>query len=123
MFGKKDSENFDKFDTIIGVSTTFEGNIQSEGTLRVDGKVKGDIKATGNVFIGEKAVVTGNLSANNIHTSGVVEGNIEAKGTLRILSTSKINGDIKVVSLITDEGGIFNGKCTMIVEAQKEKSK
>lgn len=123
MFGKKDSENLDKFDTIIGVNTTFEGNIQSEGTLRVDGKVKGDIKTTGNVFIGEKAVVTGNLSASNIHTSGVVEGNIEAKGTLRILATSKINGDIKVVSLITDEGGTFNGRCTMIVEAQKEKSK
>lgn len=117
MFKKKNID-ISKVDTIIGANTTFEGNIQSEGTLRIDGKINGDIKTSGNVFIGNAAAINGNVSANDVHLSGRVDGNITAKGILKILSTAKLYGDIQVNSFVADEGGVFQGKCSMLNVAE-----
>jgi cytoskeletal protein CcmA (bactofilin family) len=114
MFGKKEFDGIEKFDTLIGAISVFEGNLQSEGTIRVDGKIKGDLKVNGDVFIGPQAIITGSIVANNVHHAGTVEGNIQANGILKILSSAKILGDIRVRSLVTDEGGILEGKCTML---------
>jgi len=113
MFGKNDMGKTEKVDTFIGENTVFEGNIESDGTIRVDGKVRGDIKVNGDVYIGSTAVVTGNIVANNVNLAGTIEGNINSRGTLRILSTAKLYGDILVHSFVADEGGIFQGKCSM----------
>ena len=113
MFNKKEASNPDIFDTLIGINSTFEGNIETNGTLRIDGKINGDLKINGDVFIGKDAVVNGNIFAKNIFVSGIVKGNIEARETLKILSTAKLYGDILVNSLLTEEGSIFEGKCKM----------
>lgn len=118
---KKDVKAPDKFDTLIGKNTTFHGNVESAGTIRIDGKVHGEIKVEGDVFIGKESEITGNIYANNIFLSGKVQGNIEAKGLLNATSTAKIFGDILVQSLITSEGSIFEGKCKML-EKQDNKS-
>lgn len=121
MFKKKASGFADSFDTLLGANTIFTGNIESEGTVRVDGKVKGDLRVSGDVFIGNDAVITGNVFANNVNLAGTVEGNISAKGLLRILSTARLYGDIQVHSFVADEGGIFQGKCSMLEIPEIEK--
>jgi len=122
MFSRKNSKSPDNIDSIIGINSIFEGNIESDGTIRVDGKVKGDIRVSGDVFVGTNAVITGNIFANNINLSGTVEGNINSSGVLRILSTAKLYGDIQVHSFVADEGGLFQGKCSMIDIPEIEKS-
>jgi cytoskeletal protein CcmA (bactofilin family) len=119
MFKKREADIYE-FDTLIGTNTYFEGNIKSEGTIRVDGKVKGDITTDGDVLVGTSAVVTGSIFANNVHLSGKVEGNIQSKGLLRILSTAKLYGDIQVHSFVADEGGFFQGKCSMVEVPEAE---
>ncbi|MCX7842286.1 MAG: polymer-forming cytoskeletal protein [Clostridia bacterium] len=114
MFKNKKAEAPDCFDTLLGAKTVFEGNIESEGTVRVDGRIKGDLKVNGDVYIGTDAVITGSVYANNINLSGTVEGNIQARGLLRILSTARLFGDIQVHSFVADEGGVFQGKCSML---------
>lgn len=114
MFKKKEMDGAEGFDTLIGVHSTFEGNLETEGILRVDGRIKGDLKVSGDVYIGNQAVITGNVHANNVNLAGTVEGNIHAKGVLRILSTARLFGDIHVHSFVADEGGIFQGKCSMV---------
>lgn len=114
MFKKRDMSSPESFDTLIGTNTVLEGNIESEGTIRVDGKVKGDLKIDGDLYVGGNGCIIGNVYANNVHLSGTVEGNIHSKGVLRVLSTAKLYGDIQVHSLVTDEGGIFQGKCSML---------
>lgn len=114
MFYKKDSVHREGVDTLVGSNTVFTGNIESNGTVRVDGKVKGDIKAEGDIYIGENAVITGSLTAANVHLSGKVEGNIISTGILKIKSTSKLFGDIIVNSFVADEGALFQGKCSMM---------
>lgn len=120
MFRKDNSGNAESFDTLIGINSKFEGNIETNGTIRIDGKVFGDLKIKGDVYIGKDAVITGNISANNIFLSGKVEGNIEAKGILKILSSAKLYGDLIVNSLVTEEGSVFEGKCKMLTGSQTE---
>jgi cytoskeletal protein CcmA (bactofilin family) len=121
MLKKKGATNKGGFDTLIGVDSLFEGNIESEGTVRVDGKLKDDMKVKGDVFVGDSAVVTGSITADNVHVSGTVDGNIHSTGVLRILSTAKLYGDIQVKSFVTDEGALFQGKCSMMEIPESEK--
>ena len=114
MFNKMKSGFRDGIDTFIGSGTVFTGNLEAEGTVRIDGNVKGDTKVTGDVYVGDHALITGNIEAANVHLSGKIEGNITAGGILKILSTAKLYGDIKVTSFVADEGALFQGKCSML---------
>ncbi len=120
MFSKGNSGNAESFDTIIGINSKFEGNIETNGTIRIDGKVLGNLKINGDVYVGKDAAITGNINANNIFISGRVEGNIESKGTLKIQASAKLYGDLTVFSIVTEEGSVFEGNCKMLSATQME---
>jgi cytoskeletal protein CcmA (bactofilin family) len=120
MLGKKNIAFKEDLGTFIGANAVFEGNIELGGTIRVDGKVIGNLKIDGDAYIGGGAVIKGNIHAKNVHISGTVEGNIRADGILKILATAKLYGDIEVKSFVTDEGAIFEGKCSMILPPEPE---
>ena len=111
---KKSSTSTITFNTLIGKNTTFDGNIKCEGAIRIDGIVTGNIKTNDDIFIGETAIIKGNLYGNTIYISGSVEGNIYSKSTIRIFSLGHIQGDIEALNIITDEGAVFNGKCSTL---------
>ena len=113
-FGKKSAPiNTDKIDTLIGKNTDIQGGLQAEGTVRVDGKVKGDVTLSGNLVIGEQAFIKGNIKADNVHMAGVVEGNITATNQLHMTPTGKLRGDMNVKNIVIDEGATFQGSCVM----------
>jgi len=123
MFIKKVSAFGDKFDAVIGENARFEGNIYCDGSVRIDGQVDGSISSSGgDVLIGPKSHVKGNITANNLQLAGTVEGNINVDGMLRILSTGRLYGDIRVKNFVSDEGAIFQGKCIMIESPQNQPS-
>ncbi len=101
-------------DTLIGPATRFKGDIESSASVRVDGYVEGNINARGDVLVGNSGEVKGNIDAENVLISGVVEGNVNASGTLKLFSTARLCGDITVSAFVSDEGGIFQGHCSMI---------
>jgi len=105
--------NPDKIDTIIGKNTTIEGNIKSQGTMRIDGNVTGKIEVQGNMIIGDNSKIEADIKADNISVSGEITGNLTVKNQVQITSTGKVYGDIEVQNLIIDEGAIFEGKCKM----------
>ncbi len=109
-------------DTLIGSNSTFTGSIEADGTVRVDGKLIGDVNVTGDCYVGNQASVNGNIVASNVHLAGTVEGNITARGILKILSTAKLYGNIKINSFVADEGALFQGKCEMLDVPTSEKS-
>ncbi|MGI6086291.1 MAG: bactofilin family protein [Acetivibrionales bacterium] len=118
MFKKKDTPL--AMDTVLGEFTTFTGNIESEGSVKILGKVEGDIKASGDVYIEPTASVTGNIYGSNVYISGYIKGNVLSKGILHIMSQAKLYGDIEVNSIVTDEGAIFQGSCRMIEVSNEE---
>ncbi len=101
-------------DTVIGEFTSFVGNIESEGSIKILGKVEGDIRAGGDIYIEPTASVVGNLYGSNAYISGTIKGNILSKGILHLMAQARLYGDIEVASLVTDEGAIFQGSCRMI---------
>lgn len=99
--------------TIIGPGTNLTGDIESGGFTRIDGIVRGDVKAKGRVVIGEKARMKGNVSGTNITIGGIVAGNIIADGHLIILSTALVIGDIITRRIQADAGCFINGKVSV----------
>jgi len=100
-------------DTIIGEQTTFKGNLESDSSIKVIGRVEGDIKASGDVIVLVNAVVVGNIWAENLIIAGTVNGNINVKGNLHLESQAHLKGDMVVHSFVTDEGAVFEGNCKM----------
>ncbi|MCF8254376.1 MAG: polymer-forming cytoskeletal protein [Bacteroidia bacterium] len=98
---------------ILNAGTKINGDLISEGDLRVDGSLKGNIEVKAKLVLGVSAQVEGNVRAINCDISGVVKGNISVSDLLTIKSTAKINGDISCSKLIIEVGAEFNGRSTM----------
>lgn len=121
--------NTEKLESFIGGSSSFKGEIDSKGTLRVDGIVEGNINADW-VVLGESSHVKGDISARGIVVGGRVDGNLKAKEIVEIKNKGQIYGDIFSVKLTIAEGAIFDGRSSMhrdegkVVELiHKEKAK
>lgn len=118
MFGKGKRHSLDKIESVIGPATHFNGLLQCDGSLRIDGHGEGTIETAGNVIIGAGAQVTGDITAENVSVSGTVKGNITARGRLEILSTGRVWADITAASFLIDDGGFFRGEITMSGEPE-----
>lgn len=118
MFGSK--KNNTAVNSLISTNTFIDGNLSSEGIIRIDGRVHGNVEIKGDLFIGQTGRVEGNINANNLYIDGSVEGNVKATGYLRLSSGARLFGDIEVLSFIADEGAVFQGKCIMF-ENEREK--
>ena len=111
-------KNTEKLESFIGSNSVFKGDIDSKGTLRVDGVVLGNISADW-LIVGEKAHITGDISARGIVIGGKIDGNLKAKEIVEIKNKGHINGEITSKKLVIAEGGIFEGKSTMPREESK----
>lgn len=112
MFRKKGTPP--AVDTLIGEHTVFTGNIETEGSIKILGKVEGDIRANGDVHMEASARVQGLVFGASVYVAGRVDGNITAKGLLHLQSTARLFGDIEVSSMVTDEGAVLQGTCRMV---------
>ena len=99
--------------TILGKGTTINGDVQVQNSLRIDGRVKGNIKTTDTVIIGKGGSVEGQIRSKHVFLAGSVQGDIIAAGKVFLESTSSVFGDIKAARLVVDEGAVFDGKCNM----------
>ncbi|SHH98823.1 bactofilin family protein [Clostridium grantii] len=114
--GKSGSNISGDMDTIIGASSCIEGNINSNGAIRIDGKFIGNVDTKTDLILGEQGYIKGNIVANNASISGKIEGNVKCLGLLEIMTTGRVFGDIEVVNIAISEGALFKGSCTMINE-------
>jgi cytoskeletal protein CcmA (bactofilin family) len=97
----------------LGEGTEFEGLLSFEGTVRVDGKFKGEVSTTDCLIIGETGQVEGEINAGHFIVMGSFRGNIKALRKVEVLSTGKIAGDIVSPALVVQEGGLIDGKVIM----------
>jgi len=101
-----------KIETVIGPNAHVRGDIQSDGGVRIDGILEGNIDLTGNLVIGEGAKLIAEINANNISISGAVKGNISGN-RVEILETGRVWGDLTINSLLLNEGAYLRGQTTM----------
>jgi cytoskeletal protein CcmA (bactofilin family) len=99
--------------TLLGRGASFEGKLTFEGTVRVDGRFKGEVFSDDTLVIGEGAVVEAEIDIGEIIIQGTVNGNIKAKRSIEIHAPGRVKGDIHTPSLQIDKGVIFEGRSFM----------
>lgn len=105
--------NIPTMDTIIGEHTTVIGSMESDSSIKICGRIEGDITSKGDVVVLENAVVKGDIRAENLIIAGTVNGNLYVNNTLHLEATARVKGDMELHSFITDEGAFFEGNCKM----------
>lgn len=103
-----------EIDTVLADDIDFEGTLSFEKPLMVKGKFKGEIKASGDLYIGEHAVIEAKVMANLVSIKGTIKGDIQAKAQVELFSTAVVNGDIETPNLEIERGSQLNGTCKMI---------
>ena len=99
--------------TLLGRGSEFEGKLSFEGTVRVDGKLSGEIFTDDVLIIGEGAEVNAEINVGAIIIEGTVHGNIHAKRSVEIHTPARVRGNISTPSLSIDKGVVFDGQCQM----------
>ena len=102
-----------ELNTIVGKGSTLTGDMKVQNSIRIDGKVNGNISTTDTIIIGKDGSVAGNMKAKHVLLAGKVTGNISTTGKVFLETTASISGDITATHLVVDEGAIFDGKCKM----------
>jgi cytoskeletal protein CcmA (bactofilin family) len=99
--------------TLISASVSLEGSIEAEGTLIVEGSVRGTIKCT-SLEILEKGRVEAKVEGENVTVAGDFEGKMICSHRLGILSTGKVKGDISYDTLSIEPGGLLDGTLSRV---------
>jgi len=99
--------------TIVGAGARLEGNVVSAGSLRIDGQIKGQINAEGDVALSPQSQVEADIRAQNVSVAGSFKGNIIVKGKAHLARGGRVDGNITSKSLVIEEGGIFHGQSIM----------
>ncbi len=95
----------------LGEGSEFEGRLKFDGTVRVDGKFKGEIRSTGTLIIGEKAEVEGDIIVGSCVILGKLEGSVMASNRLEMHTPAIVKANITAPILIIQEGVAFDGSC------------
>ena len=99
--------------TVIAHDTTWKGDLQTNGTVHVHGRVEGSITAQQDVYIAEEADIDASLTATNVLVAGRARGTIRCSGRFEALPQGRITGDIQAPTLVVHEGANVNGRFRM----------
>jgi len=99
--------------TLLGKGVDFKGVMSFDGTIRIDGRVEGEIHTTGTLIVGEHAVIQGTVSVGVLMNSGKINGTITAIEKIQILKPGVLVGDIRTPVIAIEEGSRFHGMCDM----------
>lgn len=113
MWKHKAQASFKSTDSLIGHGDSFEGKLQCDTNLRIDGHFSGEIQCQGTVTIGEQGTVHSSIKAQDIIIAGQVFGSVTADHKLKITETGQLHGDIMAGILHIMEGSVLNCSVAM----------
>jgi cytoskeletal protein CcmA (bactofilin family) len=102
-----------EINTLLGRGSSFEGKLTFEGTVRIDGRLSGEIFSDDVLVIGEGAQVSAEIEVGVVIVEGNVTGNIRARRAVELHAPARMRGNIETPSLFIDKGVIFEGHCKM----------
>lgn len=108
-----------EINTLLGRGSEFEGKLTFEGTVRIDGKLKGEVFSDDVLVVGEGAEVSAEIDIGEIIIQGTVIGNIRAKRSVEIHAPGRVKGDITTPELQISKGVVFEGRSFMEAATQK----
>jgi cytoskeletal protein CcmA (bactofilin family) len=96
--------------TVIGQGTTIEGNLRASGRVQIDGHLKGTLEVDGQVSVGPKGSITGELIADELAIGGRVEGKVTARKHLYVAATGAVIGELCYGTLQVERGAVIDGR-------------
>jgi cytoskeletal protein CcmA (bactofilin family) len=99
--------------SIIGPGMRVIGDCETEGSIRIEGEVRGAVRAGKAVVIGRDGLVQGDVHTQDAVVSGTILGSVIAVSRLELQATSRIDGDIQARRLQLEEGAVLNGSVQM----------
>lgn len=116
MLGKRDvieNERSGELNTIIGKGTVIEGLLAVQNSLRIDGRVTGQVQVTDSLVVGKDGEIEGEVKVKNAIIGGRVRNRVLATGKVVLESHATVHGEVKTTKLVIDEGAVFDGNCAM----------
>lgn len=119
MFGddqdgaKKGSDEGKDVVSVVGAGMEVEGDCRCEGSIRVDGRVEGTIRAGKSVVVGEGGEVEGGIHTQDAVVAGRVTGTVHAESRVELKEGCMVEGDIHSPSVRLEEGGRLDGELDM----------
>ena len=112
-FLKKDSDfSSGEHFSVVSAECYFQGTLNVQGSLRVDGTLEGAVDNARHVIVGDGGKIVGDVTAQIVVCGGTIEGNVCAE-MLEVLGKAAILGDIRAKKMIVEEGGRIDGRCTI----------
>ena len=103
--------------TLLAKGVVLKGEIHVEGTVRIDGRLDGEIQTKGHVIIGEDGLVQGMITAGTVVSSGRIKAKVTANERIQLLKTATLIGEVLTPVLIMEEGAKLQGATDMGVAA------
>ncbi|MDP2793007.1 MAG: polymer-forming cytoskeletal protein [Sulfurisoma sp.] len=114
MFSRKSSKPQNRIDSLIGAGTSIEGDISFSGGLRIDGQVKGNVRATGDkastLVVSEHARIEGEISVSHVVVNGTVIGPVRSSEFLELQPKARVTGDVEYNSIEMHLGAVVQGR-------------
>lgn len=97
----------------LDVGSHFEGELKFEQSFRVDGKVVGKVISDGDLVVGERGEIDGEIRVGRLFVSGLVKGEVYASRRLSIHPHGRVEGAVHAKALVIEEGGVLEGQSSM----------
>jgi cytoskeletal protein CcmA (bactofilin family) len=80
----------------------------------IEGIVEGDVRASGQLTLGRRAQVGGELHAHDVRIAGTLHRSVSARGVIHLLSTAEVRGDLEAARVVIDDGAVFEGQVRLL---------
>jgi cytoskeletal protein CcmA (bactofilin family) len=108
--------------SVIDAQMLVEGDVETAGTLRVDGNMRGNVRRADIIVVATGASITGNVSAREVIVGGAITGNVTAVERIELQATGSVAGDIEAAAINIQEGGKVDGRMSIHPVASSQRS-
>ena len=109
----REKKNDTQIKAYMGEDTVFNGSLNFDGTVRIDGKFEGKVFTDDTLIVGETGHIVAEISAGTIICMGRVEGTLLASKKVEIHAKSRVVGNVNTPALYVELGGVLDGTCNM----------
>lgn len=103
----------DEINAFLGVGTSYQGKLNFQGAVRIDGHFQGEVESEGTLVVGKEAQVEGHFRVGQLVLSGRLRGEVAASARVVLHKTADLQGDLRTPSLVMEEGAVLEGRVIM----------
>jgi cytoskeletal protein CcmA (bactofilin family) len=99
--------------SLLDTQVTITGDLETAGSLRIDGRLDGTVRRADTVVLGVGATMSGDIHAREVVIGGTINGSVHGVERVELQATAIVTGDIVTQSVLVQEGGVVNGRVLM----------